>query len=111
MYDVPEDQLVLFDDGGWCLALMLAPVFWTEEEYDAFDAELAAMDFDYNTRWDAGSTELRARISKTWSKIFDAEAAWGDGSAPPCAAVWELRLEWVKSAERFKTRKSTNKRR
>lgn len=103
--DVPDDQLVLFDDGGWCLALMLAPVFWTEEEYEAFDAELAAMGFDYGTRWDAESAELREHIIQTWEKIFDVKAAWGDGSTPPCAAVWELRLEWVVSAERFKMRK------
>ena len=107
--DIPDDRLVLFDDGGWCLALMLAPFFRTKEEYDAFDAKVAARGFSCGDRWDAGS-ELAAMVARTWEGIFDVEAAWGDACAPPCAAVWELRLEWVASAEAFKTRKSSARR-
>ena len=105
--EVPDDRLVLFDDGGWCLALMLSPFFWTEADYDAFDAEIAAKGYDFDDRWDSENTELMAMIVQTWERIFDVETAWGDVYVPPCAAVWELRLDWIKSAEVFKTRKSS----
>lgn len=78
--DVPDDQVVLFNGGGWSLTLMLSPVFWSEEEYDAFDAELAAMGYGYDARWDAENAGLRARIRQAWGKIFDIEASCGQGS-------------------------------
>lgn len=105
--EVPDEQVVLFDDDAWVLALNLAPVFWRMEDFDAFDTELAAAGYDYESRWDAeAGRAARAYIRRTWDRIFTLEDTRED--VPPFVAgmVWELCLDWVRSAERFKPRKA-----
>lgn len=93
--DVPEDQVIFFDDAKWDYVLnqRYLPTDGADEQaYRQHLRELGvANSFEFFTGRYAGRyPEEERRIQRSWSRVFNAP----DQASPTvCGNLWELRRE------------------
>ncbi|MDO4647305.1 MAG: DUF3841 domain-containing protein [Eubacteriales bacterium] len=83
--DVPEDRVLLSDFDNWHFVLNNSEVPYIEDH-----------------DWDKEYSQQEKEDS--WELIFNYDKAYDDCPLSTQATMWEIRREWVKKAEFFKTR-------
>jgi hypothetical protein len=104
--DIPDEQVVLSDFDKWHYALGYWYLAETDEEEEAFNAEIKRHGLDYYRQKPLPNDDYHQKIVDSWQRIFDI--------APECeedartlstqATFWELKWEQVKRVDFFTAR-------
>lgn len=105
-FDIPKDKVLLSDFDAWHCVLNKRFLSLTEDEDNAFAAELESA--RVQDRWPYPEP-FRSRVVSSWQRIFDLEAGeeewWGAPSERSIQATfWELELSQVRHIDHFTAR-------
>lgn len=106
------ESALLSDFDLWHFALNYWYIGESEEDYDAFDAEVTSRGFDSCVQRPLPDAGLNARIKASWSRVFDLDRAdpfYGSDRqrrADKCvqATLWRIELDAVTEATEFTAR-------
>jgi len=101
--ELPDEQVLLSDFDAWHLILNDDYIGLSEDDYDAFHAEVAAAG---HTNDDALPQHLQKRLRRSWERAIDFEELaspyWGEAADKSIqACFWKIDIEQVKSHRRF----------
>lgn len=95
--DVPESQIIYFDEGKW--DYVLNRIYIPENEEDRVSYQQHLKDIGLNNSWDIFSPryagafpEEEQRIRDSWMRIFTIDE-WHIFNV--CGNIWEIRAEWI----------------
>lgn len=102
-FDIPKDKVLLSDFDAWHCVLNKRFLSLTEDEDNAFAAELQRA--EAQDRWPY-SESFRSRVVSSWQRIFDLEVGeegwWGAPSERSIQATfWQLELPQVRHVDKF----------
>lgn len=92
--DIPQDQVILFDEGKWLRILNLAYIPSTPEDGRAFKDKLDKYGLSQDSQAFLSNfyPQFKREIVKSWDRLFDDSIVL---TGNKMGAVWELKKEWV----------------
>ena len=96
--EVPEEQVIYFDEGKWDYVLNRIYLPRDEEDRAAYKKHLAAMGFQngfefFQGRYKGFYPEEERRIIESWQRVFVIDK-WTIFNV--CGNIWEIKKEWVR---------------